>query len=121
MNRQKNDRIIDWLIRVGRIRVDTKRGLVFSTSPGKEGKPLGSKTRKGYLRTQLIVDGDRFDLMIHRIVYIAAHGVSLIPDLDIDHIDDDKTNNRIANLQLVPIGENLRRAHRDGVYRRVRA
>lgn len=121
MDRQKNDRLIDELISAGRITVDTIAGKVFSTSPGSRGKPLGSKTRKGYLRTQIFHGGRPVDMMIHRIVWIAENGVPLIPDLDVDHLNRDKTDNRIRNLQLVPIGENLKRAHRAGVYRKVSA
>ena len=119
MNRQINDRLIAALISAGRIRVDTKTGQVFSTSTGRKDRPLGSLTQKGYLRTQVSLNGRFVDAMIHRIVWIAENGVPLLPDLDVDHLNRDKTDNRIRNLQLVPVGENLKRAHRAGAYRKV--
>lgn len=49
---------------------------------------------------------------VHRLVY--QHFKGCIPDtLIVDHIDDNKQNNNILNLQLLTISENLKKYHRN--------
>ena len=56
---------------------------------------------------------------VHRLVYIYHHGK--IPEgYHIDHIDHDRTNNRIENLRAIPARENLGKHMRSaykGVYK----
>lgn len=52
---------------------------------------------------------------VHRILWIAAHGI--IPDgYVIDHINNDKLDNRLCNLQLLRPEENSTKAAKDGLY-----
>ena len=48
------------------------------------------------------------NFMCHRIVYALNHGICPA-DLTIDHVDTNKDNNCISNLELVSRGENSRR------------
>ena len=65
---------------------------------------------KGYLLLELTVNGKRIRTSIHRLIWEAFNGP--IPDgLTIDHIDNDKTNNRLDNLQLLTNAENNSKGH----------
>lgn len=74
---------------------------------GKRGKPLGYKSAKGYL--YISINDERF--FAHRLAWLYVYGV--MPDGPVDHIDHDKTNNRITNLREVGNKNNVR--YRKGV------
>lgn len=77
-----------------------------------EPKPLCylSTGNKRYYRTSITVDGKSISAYEHIIIYAIFHGVdSLRNSHHIDHIDGDKHNNRIENLELVTVEENNRR------------
>lgn len=59
------------------------------------GTIAGSKNKKGY--TEITVDGGRY--WAHRLAWLHVHGV--MPTGDIDHINGDRSDNRIANLRDV--------------------
>ena len=50
----------------------------------------------------------------HRFVWECWNGV-IEDDLTINHLDGDKTNNDLSNMELVTIGENIRHAHLTGL------
>lgn len=54
--------------------------------------------RDGYLRVSLAVEGLRPVFQIHRIVMLMFTGPS---ELQVNHIDGDRTNNRLSNLEYV--------------------
>lgn len=59
----------------------------------------------GYLFVRLFKNGKVKNYLIHRLVWIAFHGA--IPEgMQINHIDEDKTNNRLDNLELMTCKEN---------------
>lgn len=61
----------------------------------------------GYVTVKLSKDGDDKRVFVHRIVYEAFAGA--IPDgYEINHIDFDRTNNNIENLEVVSHTENIR-------------
>ena len=57
--------------------------------------------KSGYHRT--FIKGQEYP--VHRLVYIWHYGY---PQHEIDHIDNDKLNNRIENLRDVTHGDNMR-------------
>lgn len=59
----------------------------------KPGDLAGSRTRKGHLRVS--VEGQ--NILVHRIIWALVHGVW--PEDQIDHINGDPADNRIANLR----------------------
>ena len=63
------------------------------------GTPLGTK---GYIR--ITVDGKSY--LCHRLIYLYHHGY--LPENEVDHTDQDPTNNRIENLREVSKSCNLR-------------
>ena len=63
-----------------------------------------TKTKTGYLRVS--VKGK--DMYVHRLVMLAFKGKS---DLTVDHIDGNKENNNLNNLEYVTQAENVKRFH----------
>ena len=75
-----------------------------------------SPNKNGYVQVHLTKDGNRFQRNIHRLVYEAF--VGNLPDynpyekrgceiLEINHIDENKSNNCVWNLELVTHTENV--------------
>ena len=64
------------------------------------GKPAGSKTSAGYLRITV----DKKEYRAHRLVWL--YMFNEFPSGDIDHINGEKTDNRLVNLRNVTSAEN---------------
>jgi hypothetical protein len=79
----------------------------------KAGDPVGSPMRGGYLAVR--IRGESF--MAHRIIWAICNGVDP-GDLDVDHIDRDKTNNRPGNLRLATRSQNCANKPTKGIHRR---
>jgi predicted RNA-binding Zn-ribbon protein involved in translation (DUF1610 family) len=62
--------------------------------------------------TQKFSDGAKRNLLYSRYVMEQHLGRQLSPDEHVDHIDDDKTNDAIENLQIVSCSENAKKAAR---------
>lgn len=97
----------------------TKDGKVFSTDrkvrchknssriiPGKQLK--GSSDKDGYLYVTLTIDGIEKNERIHRLILECFVGLS---DLVVDHLNGNKQDNRLQNLEYVTSKENTRRYH----------
>lgn len=117
MSPSENDQLIKELLQVGRLRVDLNSGFVYAPMSNTPSKPIGASTKKGYLRTCINYDGKQVYLMVHRIVWVAAHGVPRDSSWHVDHGNGVKSDNRPCNLELVPGFENTRRATVAGFYR----
>jgi hypothetical protein len=63
--------------------------------------------RDGHYTVCFRVNGKQVRKYVHRIIWELIHG-SIDDNLDIDHIDGVKTNNKIENLRLVTRKVNLR-------------
>lgn len=66
------------------------------------GKVAGSLQTNGYRYIRV----DRKLLLYHRVVWAMSYGAW--PDSDIDHIDMNPANNRLANLRVATDSENMR-------------
>ena len=79
---------------------------------GKILKPF--KTKKGYLRCDLRVNGKRKNVAVHRFVALA-----FIPNIEnkpqINHKDGNKENNRVENLEWCSNSENQLHAFKNGL------
>lgn len=120
IGKMTKDEFIAWEISTGNIVVDTENGLVYSTRTGggrKAEEPIllkGCETPTGYLVVSLREKEDKRQCRIHRIVWIAAHGIPPA-GMTVDHIDNNKKNNRLDNLQLMTAVGNSMKAHSDGI------
>lgn len=71
----------------------------------------------GYLRLCLTTDdGKRKGMAVHRLV-----AMTYLPDysneLTVDHINCNKKDNSVVNLQMLSASENTIKAHKDGIHR----
>ena len=84
-------------------KIDCNNGNVFGKRRGN--KKLGSSTKNGYQQVSKKINGERY---IHRIIYKTFYqNENIRKDWEIDHINDDKNDNRIQNLRLVKKEYNL--------------
>lgn len=87
----------------------TSEGGLFLAVSTHARKPCPLKTRdegRGYLCCDLVrQDGTRITRKVHKLVYEAFIG-PVPKGYHIDHLDHDKTNNRLSNLRLRKAGEN---------------
>ncbi len=75
------------------------------------GKECGTLDDKGYRRILFrFGDGAPFRIRAHRLAWFISFG--LLPSGEIDHINQDKVDNRLANLRDVPKSTNQRNGTR---------
>lgn len=80
------------------------------------GAPIPTcKTNNGYLKTNLILNGARYSQLVHRIVMREFVGDS---KLQVNHIDGNKENNCLENLEYATQSENIRHGFEIGLYNR---
>ena len=114
------DEIVMLCLSEGLIRVDFDTGKVYGIrGPGglmlSEWRELRGSSQNGYVVHTLNISGTKKQVKAHRIVWIAAHGA--IPDgMVVDHINSDKTDNRLCNLQILSPEDNSTKARQDGLY-----
>lgn len=72
----------------------------------KNGRPVGTKGGNHYKQIDVREDGQKVGrLRTHRVIFLMHHGE--YPEV-VDHIDCDKTNNKIENLRAATSAENSR-------------
>lgn len=90
----------------------TSDGKVYNVKTNLEKSP--GKDGKGYLKVDLYYSGKRRTFRIHRLVADA-----FLPEdptrTDINHIDGNKHNNKLSNLERVTRSENMIHAFRTGL------
>lgn len=83
------------------------KGNVYSTKYSKDLKPLSPGLRAGYLFVQLCKDSKTFNKYVHRLV-----AEVFIPNLknlpQVNHLDENKHNNSVKNLEWSSPEDNLR-------------
>ncbi len=63
----------------------------------KIGDTAGSKTKSGYIETSLNINGARLRFYMHRLAWLYEYGE--FPENQLDHINHDRSDNRISNLR----------------------
>lgn len=71
------------------------------------------RMRGGYLKMNFYDDGVVHSRLVHRVVMAAFVGPS---KMQVNHIDGDKTNNKLSNLEYVTQSENIKHGFRTGLY-----
>jgi len=74
---------------------------------------------KGYMKVKLSKDGQSKNYKVARLVLSAFRPLTLLeremkPALQVDHINGNRKDNRLVNLEWVTPSENLKRAYYDG-------
>ena len=65
-----------------------------------------NKQRNGYIRWQPKRNNRQISVLVHRIIWETFNS-KITNNLEIDHINRDKTDNRLINLRLVTRSDNL--------------
>ena len=90
-------------------------GMVKSTKQGKEKLIALSPMHRGYLQAHLSKDGKTAMLRVHRLV-----AKVFIPNPEckpeVNHINGDKTDNRVENLEWCTPSENVRHSYESGTH-----
>ena len=82
------------------------------------------KLKKGFINSGgyncifLSKNGKLYSRLIHRLVYEAWNG-KIDEDLTIDHIDENKKNNKLENLQIMTRSENVLKFHAERGRKRI--
>lgn len=66
---------------------------------------VGVRAPNGYINIGVRVAGKPRTAGAHQVVWV-MHGGSIMDDLEIDHIDRDRANNRIENLRQATVSQN---------------
>jgi hypothetical protein len=85
----------------------------FNNYKPKSTKEFGGKY--SYLGVNLWLKGKGYNYKIHEIVAYAG-GLDIV-DMTINHINGDKKDNSIFNLETLSRGDNLRHGHYNGLYK----
>ena len=54
-------------------------------------------------------------ILVHRLIASVFMGLDLTSDLTLNHIDGDKTNNELYNLELLSVSDNIKHAFDTGI------
>jgi len=72
------------------------------------------KNNKGYLKVDLIVNDIRYSKLVHRLV-AESFLDNYSEKLQVNHIDGNKLNNAVTNLEMVTCSENYKHAYKLGL------
>ena len=81
----------------------TDEGKVYNLKTGKE---MRQRESKGYMYVHLSSKGASFNLRVNRLVLSSFMRKNIDEKFVVDHIDNNKLNNRLDNLRLLTNGEN---------------
>ena len=69
------------------------------------GIEAGNGRADGYIMVRATIDGERYDILKHRLIWALAHG--RWPEKGLDHRDGDMENNQLDNLREANQEQNL--------------
>lgn len=121
-----NDKVASFLEDLEKGYLIYKDGKLFWTVSRKAGviKPLKEPVEvktvlKGYKVISKMVNGKRVQARQHRVIYARFNGLEALNEADtINHIDGNRMNNRIENLECVTREENEQHAILNGLKKR---
>lgn len=88
--------------------VNSDEGIVTSKRGSK-----GTLLNTGYLVHRVTINGKIKTYCVHEIIAVAG-GYNIIGK-DVDHINSNKLDNRLCNLQVLSREDNVRKANKDGL------
>lgn len=88
-------------------------GRLYDVQLGRFKNPV--ENRKGYLRYSIYVFGRRKFFFVHRLVLKTFNPVDGMDNLQVNHIDGNKKNNHLENLEWCTPAENIRHAYKVGL------
>lgn len=90
----------------------TEDGRIFSNRRG-EMREMKKHLRHGYHYVHLchVSDGSQKQCRVNRLIYKTFNPTQDISALQVDHVNGDKIDNRVSNLEAVTAKENCRRYH----------
>jgi hypothetical protein len=95
---------------MGRVRSLRRKDSAGRIRSGRVLKP--NRTSNGYLQVALCGPWGRISKLTHNLVCLAFYGKE--QNLEVDHLDEDKENNCLYNLEYVTRQENVSRHHSRG-------
>ena len=69
-------------------------------------KTAGNKDNRGYWRDCIRYKGKKINVLVHRLVFFLCNENIDIEGMQVDHIDNDRSNNRKENLQIATPSQN---------------
>lgn len=75
--------------------------------------------RNGYCYVNLIENGQKKNVRVHKCVALAFLGPKKSEKIQINHLDGNKTNNNVENLEYCTGKENMQHAYKHGLEKRV--
>lgn len=72
-----------------------------------------SENSNGYLRVEIRENDNRFSVMVHRLVAHAFVSPNYYTDLQVNHVDGNKKNNRSDNLEWVTASNNVSKRYHE--------
>lgn len=90
-----------------------EKGEIYSNHTNKILKTYVGKD--GYKRIDLRKDGKKYKLKIHRLVLSTFSNKEYKNEFDVNHIDGNKSNNNISNLEWCTRKENINHAVHNGL------
>ncbi len=91
----------------------SKDGEVYSNKTGNLKKLQPGNHGHGYLLVVLRQNGKPYTRTVHRLM--AMTFLDFDPNLDVNHIDGNKLNNKLENLEMCTRSENIKHAYRLGL------
>ncbi len=107
----QNQKLFTEAVESGKLTV-LEDGTVINNQTSRE---IGYKANNGYRSVGMKKDGKTRLILIHRLVYLIHQG-ELKADQEVNHIDGNKENNHVSNLEAVSLRENINHAYKSGLY-----
>ena len=79
------------------------------------GYTRGQKDRCGYLEVCLSENGKTKRYLVHRLILSSFKPVENMDKLDVNHINGDKTDNRLSNLEWCTRSQNIKHSYKNGL------